>query len=92
MQTIFGKSNKVKNSNELDIKEKQKEKIRNQKSDIINTICDFKSLNKTQLNNIKNQSANSLIEILIYFNNNQEYCKELIEERYLDDSEKTNKN
>ena len=86
MQTIFGKNNKVKNANELDIKE-----IKQQKMEIIESICDFKSLDKTQLNNIKKQSANSLIEILLYFNNNQKYCQEIIEEKISDDHEKTNK-
>jgi len=64
--------------------ESSNENIKN-KSDIINTICDYKLLDSIQLINIKKLSHDSLLDIVKTFNDNIRHTHILLKDFLEDD-------
>jgi hypothetical protein len=87
---LFPKNNKIQQeikSKELEERDKNEEKDKKEteneivnarnKADIINTICDINTLSDIQMENMKKQSKDSLLDIILCFNNNQKCVLDL---------------
>jgi hypothetical protein len=90
---LFPKNNKIQQeikSKELEERDKNEEKDKKEteneivnarnKADIINTICDINTLSGIQMENMKKQSKDSLLDIILCFNNNQKCILDLFSE------------